>query len=181
MSTPETHEDDPALSWDMSLKQESIWHYIAVIPTWIAAGTLFLLMAMTFLDVLMRSAFGNPIESATELTRLFMAIIVFSALPIVSWKGGNIVVDLLDPLFSRRLAHWRDVIIDLFCGVILFWPAKRVWDLAERARSYGDVTEYLNLPQHYAGWFIAFFAFLTALAFLARGLTRVFFPSKVIA
>ncbi len=163
----------------MSLKQDSVWRYIAVLPTWLAAATLFLLMAMTFADVILRSLFSNPIESATELTRLFMAIIVFSSLPIVSWKGGNIVVDLMDPLFSRRLAYLRDIVIDLFCGVVLFWPARRVWDLAERAREYGDVTEYLNLPQFYAGWFIAFFTFITALTFLARGITRIVAPAKV--
>jgi TRAP-type C4-dicarboxylate transport system permease small subunit len=164
---------------EASLKQDSLWHYLAVIPTWFASATLFALMTMTFLDVLMRSIANNPIESATELTRLFMAIIVFSSLPMVSWKNKNIVVDLLDPIFSKRMALIRDISIDLMCGVILFWPAKRVWDLAERARSYGDVTEYLNMPQHYIAWYIAFFSFATALTFIARGVARIFVPSKV--
>ena len=162
-----------------SLKQPSFWHYVAVLPTWLAAATLFVLMAMTFADVILRSVANNPIESATELTRLFMAIIVFSALPMVSWKGNHIVVDLMDPLFSRILARWRDIVIDIASGVILLWPAKRVWDLAERARDFGDVTEYLGFPQFLIGWFIAFFAFATALTFIARGLTRLFAPTKV--
>ena len=164
---------------EMSLRQPSIWHYVAIAPVWLASATPFVLMAMTFLDVLLRSIFNNPIESATELTRLFMAIIVFAALPMVSWKGGNIVVDLLDPIFTRPFARIRDIIIDLGCGVILLWPAKRVFDLAERARSYGDVTEYLNMPQHYVGWFIAAFAVITALTFIARGLARIFAPHRV--
>jgi TRAP-type C4-dicarboxylate transport system permease small subunit len=134
---------------------------------------------MTFFDVILRSVLNNPIESATEMTRFFMAIIVFSSLPIVSWRGSHIIVDLMDPLFSRRMARVRDILIDLTCGIILFWPAKRVWDLAERARDYGDVTEYLRFPQHIIGWFIAFFAFATAIVFVARGLTRLFAPSKV--
>lgn len=178
-----TEQDDQssisAKNWDMSLRQSSVWHYAAVAPTWFAAGTLFLLMSMTFADVILRSLFGNPIESATELTRLFMAIIVFSSLPIVSWKGASIVVDLMDPLFSRRLARLRDIIIDLTCGIILLWPAKRVWELAERAREYGDVTEYLNMPQHYVGWFIAIFTFATALTFIARAIARIVSPAKV--
>ena len=97
----------------------------------------------------------------------------------VSWKGGSIVVDLLDPLFSKLLARIRDILIDIACGVILLWPAKRVWDLAERSRSYGDMTEYLNMPQHYVGWFIALFTLITALTFIARGLVRLFFPARV--
>lgn len=170
---------EPKAIPEASLKQDNAWQYLAVLPTWLASASLFALMMMTFFDVLMRSIFNNPIESATELTRLLMAIIVFSSLPIVSWKGKNIVVDLLDPLFSRRLALIRDITIDLVCGIVLLWPAKRVLDLAERARSYGDVTEYLNMPQHYIAWYIAFFTFATALTFIARGLARIFVPSKV--
>ena len=173
MTEENTSQPSPESSWDMSLHQPCFWRYLAVAPTWFAAGILFSLMAMTFADVILRSMFGNPIESATELTRLFMAIIVFSSLPIVSWKGANIVVDLMDPLFSRRLARLRDIIIDLICGIIMLWLAKRVWDLAERAREYGDVTEYLNLPQHYIGWFIAVFTYLTAFTFIARGNARI--------
>ena len=74
-------------AWDMSFRQTGFWRYVAVLPTWLAASALFILMTMTFADVILRSLFGNPIESATELTRLFMAIIVFSSLPIISWKG----------------------------------------------------------------------------------------------
>lgn len=160
------------------LRQPSVWHYIAVAPTWFAAGILFILMAMTFADVVLRSVLNNPIESATELTRLFMAILVFASLPMVSWKGEHIVVDLLDPLFSRQLARLRDVAIDLFCGVILFWPAIRVWELAERAREFGDVTEYIAFPQHIIGWFIAFFTFATAILYVVRGCVRIFAGSE---
>ena len=170
--------DDPNGA-EFTLKQPSLWHYIAHLPTWLAAATLFVLMAMTFADVILRSVANNPIESATELTRFFMAIIVFSALPMVSWKGSHIVVDLLDPLFNRALARIRDILIDLICGVILLWPAKRVWDLAERARDFGDVTEYLGFPQYIIGWFIAFFTVLTAAVFILRGLTRLFAPARL--
>ncbi len=156
-----------------------LWSRLSSLPIWLSASTLFVLMAMTFADVILRSVANDPIESATELTRLFMAIIVFSALPVVTWKGEHIAVDLIDPLFSRRAARVRDILVDLICGVILFWPARRVWDLAERARDFGDVTEYLGFPQFLIGWFIALFSFLTALTFIARGLTRLFAPSRL--
>jgi len=164
---------------EASLRQPSIWHYIAVIPTWIACIALFFLMGMTFLDVILRSAFNAPLQYGTELTRLSMAIIVFASLPIVSWKGTHIIVDLMDPLFSRGAARVRDVVIDLLVGIVLFWPAMRVWELAERARSFGDVTEYMNMPQFLPGWFIAFFTFITAITLVVRGLARIVAPHKV--
>ena len=163
---------------DVNLRQSTLWRYMLLVPIWLAATVLFLLMSMTFLDVILRSVFNNPIESATELTRLFMAILVFSALPMVSWKGENIVVDLFDPLFPAGVAKIRDILIDLSCGVLLIWPAMRIWDLAERSRRYGDVTEYLNMPQFYIGWFISIFTGYTALIFLVRGFVRLFTAYK---
>ncbi|UWQ92372.1 TRAP transporter small permease [Rhodobacteraceae bacterium M382] len=140
------------------------------LPVALASLALFLLMAMTFADVILRSAFNAPIEAATELTRLLMALIVFSALPMISFQGHHIAVDLLDGLFARfRLERARDVAISLMCGGMLLWPANRMIDLAERARSYGDQTEYLNIPTYYIGWFIAISAFVTAAALILRG------------
>ena len=179
MSDIEGQTENAVGASEASFRQPSLLLYIAVLPTWVAAFTLFALMVMTFFDVILRSAVNNPIESATELTRLFMAIVVFASLPMVSWKGSHIIVDLLDPIYTRTMARIRDIAVDLICGVALLWPAKRVWDLAERARSYGDVTEYIGFPQHIPGWFIAFFTLVTALVFIARGLTRMFAPHKV--
>ena len=50
--------------------------YAARIPLLLAVVALFLMMAMTFADVLMRSALNTPREAATELTRIMMAIVV---------------------------------------------------------------------------------------------------------
>lgn len=162
-------------------RSEKSWASVVLVqgPSWLAGAVLFALMAMTFADVVLRSAFNAPIEAATELTRLFMAIIVFASLPVVTWRGTHIAVDLLDPFFPRMLARLRDIAVDLVCGAVLFWPAMRVWTLAERARSYGDVTEYLNMPQFYIAYFIAVSTFVTAIVLVLRGVLRIFAPARV--
>ncbi|WP_419907012.1 TRAP transporter small permease [Hoeflea sp.] len=147
------------------------------IPVLLACAALFILMAMTFADVILRSAFNAPIEAATELTRMLMAIVVFSVLPVLSVRGGHIVVDLLDPFYRSALVERiRDAAISLICGAMLVLPAERVLVLAERARSYGDLTEYLNIPQFYIGWFIAIMTYLTAFVLLVRGTLMLFAP-----
>lgn len=168
VDTPEQH-----------LRQAKPWHYLMVAPSWLAAIALFVMMGMTFLDVVLRSTINDPIEWATELTRIFMVIIVFCSLPVVSWRSTHITVDLMDPLFSRRMAHIRDIAIDLVTGVVLFWPAWRVYEMAERSRGYGDVTEYMHWPQHYTSWFIAVFTVLTAATLVLRGLVRIFAPHRI--
>jgi len=150
---------------------------LSQIPLLLASVVLFLLMVMTFADVIMRSTFNAPFEAATELTRMFMAIIVFLIMPIISGNQEHIVVDLADPLFTNKWAvRIRDTLVNLICGAMLLWPAMKVKDLAERARDYGDVTEYLAIPQFYIGWFIAIMTFISAFVLLARGLITLFAP-----
>jgi TRAP-type C4-dicarboxylate transport system permease small subunit len=150
------------------------------LPIAIAGAALFFLMTLTFCDVIMRSAFNAPIQASTELTRLSVAIMVFATLPIISARGEQISVDLLDPLFDRwALARARDVIVNLACGILLFWPTQQVLVLAERARSFGDVTEYLRIPQFLVAYFIFFMLCITVFVLIVKGLMLIFAPHKV--
>ncbi len=147
------------------------------IPVLVACAALFILMVMTFCDVILRSVFNSPIEAATELTRILMAIMVFAVLPVISSRGDHIAVDLTDGFFIRyRLTRLRNGLVFLTSGIMMIWPVQRVWILAERARDYGDVTEYLHIPQFYVGWLITVFAAITAVAMVVTGLLHLFAP-----
>ncbi len=158
------------------------WRFLRFLgsaPSRLAGVVLFLLMVMTFFDVVLRSAINNPIESATELTRLALAIIVFASLPAVSYKGEHIIVDLMEGVMGPRIRRVLDLLVNVACGILLLWPAWRVWQLAMRARAYGDMTEYLHIPQVYISVFIAVMTFAAAVAFIARGLVLFFRPGLI--
>lgn len=147
------------------------------IPVYAACLALFGLMVMTFSDVVLRSVANAPLSAATELTRILMAVIVFSIMPMVSTSGQHVAVDLTDPVFDRLgLARLRDGVIYLVCGGLLYWPLNRVWVLAERGRDFGDVTEYLNIPVFYVGWFIALSLAVTMVAMLITGVLTLVRP-----
>ncbi|MEZ5714899.1 MAG: TRAP transporter small permease subunit [Paracoccaceae bacterium] len=147
------------------------------LPVALASGALLLLMLLTFTDVMLRSTINAPIQFAADLTRLLMAIVVFSAMPLLSYQGNQISVDLLDGIFARlRIRRLVEITVALFCGVMLVWPALRVFDLAKRSQSYGDRMEYLKLPVHYVEWFIAAMTLVTALALLWRAVMLIVAP-----
>ena len=150
---------------------------LSQIPILISALALFALMLMTFADVILRSVFNAPIEAATELTRILMAVLTFSVLPMISAGNGHIAVDLTDGFFMRyRLNRLRNGIVFMGSGIALYWPVKRIWLLAERARDYGDVTEYLAIPTWLVGGFIAIATGVAALAMIVSGLLHLFAP-----
>lgn len=152
--------------------------HLSAIPVFVACIALFVLMVMTFADVLLRSVLNAPIEAATELTRILMAVVVFSVLPIISARGEHIEVDLADPVFDRLGLHdFRVALIKVICGALLYWPVQRLWVLMNRAREYGDTTEYLSIPVFYVTGFICAATAVTAIVMVLTGLAQFIVPS----
>lgn len=129
-----------------------------------ASVTLFSLMVMTCIDVIGRYFFKSPLDGATELTRLMMAGVIFSALPTVSFREQHIAVDLLDFVYPKKWVGLRQAFITLISAIAMAVISWRVWILADRSRSYGDVTEYLEIPIYPVTFFISVMSALTALA-----------------
>src|SRR5699024_10106075 len=82
-----------------------------------SAIVLFLLMVLTCVDVVGRYFFSQPLIGATELTEISLSLVIFTAIPVITWRGGHIVVDLIDgiapPLILRLLAWFSTCIITL--------------------------------------------------------------------
>lgn len=133
-----------------------------------ASITLFSLMVLTFVDVVGRYFFASPLDGATELTRLMMAGVIFSALPTVSFREQHIAVDLLDFIYPKSWVGLRQAFITLISAIAMGVIAWRVWILADRSRSYGDVTEYLEIPVYPVTFFISVMCGVTAFALLVN-------------
>ena len=127
---------------------------------------------MTCIDVAGRYLFNSPLNGATELTRLLMAGIIFSALPAVGLREDHVTVDLIDPVFPKVLTRARQLLINLISTVILAVVSWRVWLLAERAGQYGDRTEFLQIP---VAPFVYFIAVMCALAALVAALVCAYY------
>ncbi len=135
-----------------------------------AALSLFSLMAMTCIDVVGRYFFNSPLDGATEITRLMMAVVVFSVLPVASWREEHISVDLLSNVFPKGLVNSRQAILSLIAAAALGGIAYRVWILAARAREYGDTTEFLGIPTYPIIYFISALSAVTMLALALNAL-----------
>lgn len=126
----------------------------------LAALSLFLMMVVTFIDVMSRNMLNAPILGATEMIEVLLAIMVFMAFPLVSWQEENICVDLLDNYFPNKWISLRQIIINLICACSLILVAITNWKLAERSLEYEEVTEILELPLGYVTYLISITGFI---------------------
>lgn len=140
----------------------------------VAALALFGLMLITCVDVFGRYLFNSPLTGSTELTEIGLGIVVFAIVPLVTWREEHVVVDLLDPLFSARIAKLRSVLLQVIAAVAFGYIGYRIYILAERSASYGEMTEYLHIPISAMIYFIAIMCWITAVTTVTYGVMRLF-------
>lgn len=149
--------------------------YSSGIASWIerfldlvSAFFLLLMMLVTCTDVVGRYVFHSPLSGAYESNELMLLIIVFIALPRVSWQGKHLTVSLIDSLLTPRSLRLQDIIISVVSACILAMFAQALWQHAVQLAGYGDVTNTLNVPLAPLAYLVAVLAYLSALASLMR-------------
>ncbi|MFC4670841.1 TRAP transporter small permease [Seohaeicola nanhaiensis] len=144
----------------------------------IAAVLLFLLMIITFIDVIGRNFFNRPLNGAAELTELMLASTVFLMLPLIAIRQKHIVVDLLD-FVGNRIFKAAQTVIGVAVGVFLFgMMAWRLFILAESTARYNDLTPTLKIPIAPLVYGMSLFSGLTAIAFVGLAVTMFRSGSK---
>ncbi|MDA0240126.1 MAG: TRAP transporter small permease [Proteobacteria bacterium] len=120
-----------------------------------AAVTLFVIMWLTVIDVVARSAFNISIVGLFEVIEIMMGILVFAGLPIVTQNEGHVAVTLLDSALGPRQRLVQKIVVNLVCATILAVFAWRLWDVAGKLADYNDITLFLKIPLAPVAYFMA--------------------------
>ena len=129
----------------------------------LTGSVLFFMMAVTTLDVAARFVFAAPLPGTFELMEFGLAIVVFSAMPLVTWDRGHITVSLFDGLFrgtGRRIQQTVVMAVSTFGMAIV---CARMWDQGDRLAETGATTGFLLWPRAPIAYFIAALAGLSFL------------------
>lgn len=144
----------------------------------VAVVTLFALMILTCLDVTGRYVFNDAIDGSVELTQIGLAILVFAEMPVITWRGGHVVVDLLDGILSKAIIKTFALISAFLISSSLYFVAVRIFELAERSMRRGVVTELLEWPEAYIMYYIAIMSWVTAAMMISYGIYRIWFDKR---
>ena len=133
----------------------------------LAALALFAIMGLTLVDVSGRKFLNNSVPGGLEITEILMVIVIFGALPLVSWRGEHVVFDTFDRFVSPQ---WRNVqlrLAHLVCAGVFGLMAWLLTLRAQRFSEYGETTVSLQLPMGPVAWLMAGLLALTAVVHLA--------------
>lgn len=133
-----------------------------------AAIVMFLMMALTLVDVLGRYLFSAPVTGAFEVTELMLAAVIFLGLPLITAEDGHIAVDILDSALSdrvRAVQHWLISLINVLAFSIFSWM---LWKHAFKVLRYEDTTAVLQIPYAWLSFLMAITTSLATLALVAK-------------
>jgi TRAP-type C4-dicarboxylate transport system permease small subunit len=144
----------------------------------IAALTLLLLMLLTCTDVLGRYLFDNSLDAASEMTEICIAILVFAEMPIITWRGGHVVVDILDRFIGPKVIKILALLSIFVMSSSLYYVAHRIFYIGSRSIRRGEESEYLAVPMGHIVQYIAIMSWITAGAVITYGIYILLFPNN---
>ncbi len=112
---------------------------------WLAGGSLFGMMLLTFLDVIGRKLFDRSLPGSLELTELLMLAVIFAGLPLTSLRGEHVLFDLLDHWLPASMRAVQGLLSHLFCAAVMAGASWLVFARAARTAEQGDTTAQLLL------------------------------------
>lgn len=152
--------------------------WVAFFLELIAAIALILLMFITCTDVVGRYLFNNSLDAATELTEVGIAILVFAEMPIITWRGGHVVVDMIDDFLGNKVVKILGVFSILLISNSLYYLAFKLFYLGARSIRRSEESEFLAIPVGYIVQYIAIMSWITAAMVLSYGTYRLLKTTK---
>jgi TRAP-type C4-dicarboxylate transport system permease small subunit len=142
-----------------------------------ASAILFLLMIVTFVDVIGRYLFNHPLRGAFEGTELMLLVLIFAGLPLVSHADEHVTMDFIDHMTGPAARKVIAALAQLVCAATMLWLAWLIWLKAGKIAAYGDTTDVLKIT---LAPFVYFMALMIALSGLIHS-WRIFKPGKASA
>ncbi len=137
-----------------------------------ASALLFLMMCLTFVDVVARYLFNSPIRGGFEITELVLLVLIFAGLPLVSHADEHVTMDFIDRMLPPRWVRGLIRVVHALMAALFFFLTWQMWIKAGRIAAYGDTTDVLRIA---IGPFVYFMVAMICLTALVH-LFKVFVP-----
>lgn len=131
-----------------------------------AAMGLFALMWLTVVDVIGRKFFDHSVPGGLELTEILMVVVIFGALPLVSFHNEHVVFDSIDAWVPDWLRGIQQRLVNLVSAGTYAFLGYLMMTRAERFAEYGDTTVHLQFSIAPVAWLMAALLLVTGLVHL---------------
>ncbi|MFC3332966.1 TRAP-type C4-dicarboxylate transport system permease small subunit [Paenalcaligenes hominis] len=174
MSSYGDHMDNDLIGMQLKRSQGGLIRLVETLLDALCATLLVLMTVITTVDVVGRYVLHAPVHGAYESNELLLGILVFAALPRVTWHQQHLAVTALGSALSPTLKRLQEKTLSLVSAVCLAVLSYFLWQHGTQLASYGDMSNALSLPLAPFAYAIAIFTAISA----AAALVHVFLPTS---
>ena len=122
----------------------ALWTRLAL--TALVSAVMFAMMMLTTADVTGRYLFNSPVPGSFEIVQFLLAIVIFSALPLITWDEKHITVNLLERFIPEIARRWLDAFLSLVSTVVVAVVTERMWIQGDLMAEGQHITGFLEWP-----------------------------------
>jgi TRAP-type C4-dicarboxylate transport system permease small subunit len=137
-------------------KYEKVGMGIAYWSNWLSIAPMMVLLVMTFVDVLLRTVFSNPLSGVFDWTRYIMVLVATFGMPLCAMNDEHVSIDLLTRLMPnviQNILAWMNYILVL--GYMYFLITENIRQ-AIFNKTIGQTSTGVPWPTYPFYYFIAF-------------------------
>ncbi|MEM7290157.1 MAG: TRAP transporter small permease [Pseudomonadota bacterium] len=139
-----------------------------------SSAIIFIMMILTFADVIGRYILNKPIFGASEMISALLALAIFSGLGVTNARDDHITVELFEDPIRRRLGPViYEIIIQLFSVAAMTLIAVVLFEHAVESYQLNSLTVVLEMPLYYVTGFVSFLALLSVVSQIAGVVLKV--------
>ena len=112
----------------------------------VTAILMFVMMMLTFVDVIGRYVFTAPVFGAAEMIQFLLAMTIFGGLCLINARDEHITVELFEARLDRYIPRLRRIIVQVFSVVVMTIIAIELYKFALDAQRIGTKTIVLEWP-----------------------------------
>ena len=134
----------------------------------VLATMVFMLMMITFVDVLGRDLFNASLPASYEITRLTLGMMVFVALPLVSANDEHVTIGLFNGMFNEPAARRKRFAVSLFVSFLCVIWFHELWVQAGALYQQNERLMFLKIRLAPFVYAMSALTMLTAVIHLAQ-------------
>lgn len=142
---PDIEDEAPAESYRVPAALAGRLAWPVGILTAMSATFMFLIAAVTFVDVTGRYVFASPVRGGVEIIEFMLGLLIFSAMPLVTVKDAHITVELFDGFMSAGFKRIRGIVVLLASAAVIAFITERMWSTALEMAEFDEISLHLQV------------------------------------
>jgi TRAP-type transport system small permease protein len=142
----------------------------------IVAVVMFLMMAITFIDVTGRYVFSMPIPGGFELIQFLMPLAMFGALPVITRSEEHIVISILEGVLGSRALWIQRFFVLIGCSLVNAGITYLMWLQGNEFVESQQMSGFLEWSFAPPAYIISVLSAITVVILILMFILHVFWP-----